>query len=183
MNEKDRIRTSKFLSLVLRHRPGILGLSLEQGGWVAVFDVIEAARGHRHHIDEHTVRQIVESCPKKRFSLSDDGNRIRANYGHSIPVDLDLVPVRPPEILYHGTARHRVESIKGSGINRRKRQYVHLSATRRDAVAIGTRHGEPVVLVVRSLEMHEEGMVFFQTESGIWLTGHVPERFLKGSSL
>jgi putative RNA 2'-phosphotransferase len=177
--ERDLVRLSKFLSLLLRHEPKLAGLSLDRGGWVDVGSLISGSRKAGVDLDRDLLRQVVDHGEKKRFSLSADGQRIKANYGHSIDVDLDLEPREPPEILFHGTARHLVEGIKDQGVVRGGRRYVHLSGNERDAEEVGRRHGEPIVLKIRARSMYADGFEFFLSESGIWLTRAVPPYYVE----
>jgi putative RNA 2'-phosphotransferase len=177
MNER-LVQLSKFLSYVLRHQPQSIGLQLDAAGWARVDELIAAARQSGKALDEGLVRQIVERGDKRRFSLSADGRRIRANYGHSISVDLGLEPVEPPEFLYHGTARRFLETIRREGLHARERNFVHLSPDERTAVQVGARHGRPVVLVVDAGRMHQDGHTFYLSEGGIWLTQWVPVQYI-----
>lgn len=172
--DRDFVRISKFLSLVLRHRPESIGLSLDGYGWADVDDLVRAAAAAGVAIDSETLESIVHESEKKRFTLSDDGKRIKANYGHSIDIDLGLEQREPPELLFHGTATDQVEAIKQEGIGRRGRRYVHLSADDATALEVGRRHGDPVVLKVQARLMHEHGFEFYLSESDIWLTRSVP---------
>jgi len=176
--DRDLVHMSKFLSLVLRHKPEVAGLALEEGGWVKVDDLIHGAKEAGVSLDRELLRFVVEESEKKRFSFSDDGQRIRANYGHSIPIHMDFEPIEPPEFLYHGTAVRFLESIQKNGIAPRGRQYVHLSPDEQTATETGRRHGVPIVLPVQSRFMHENGFHFYHTASGIWLTEKVPPEFV-----
>ncbi len=176
--EKHLVRTSKFLSLVLRHNPQTIGLRLDEGGWARVDELIARARGARVNLTEELLREVVEKNDKKRFALSEDGLRIRASQGHSIAVSLDLDPVEPPEFLYHGTASRFTESIRESGLVRGRRNHVHLSKDERTAVSVGQRHGKPVALVIKAGRMHEEGFQFFLSANGVWLTEKVPADYI-----
>jgi putative RNA 2'-phosphotransferase len=176
--EQRLIKLSKLLSLVLRHNPGVLGLTLDAQGWVAVDDLLAAAQRHGHALDTATLAQIVADNSKQRFAFSPDGTRIRANQGHSIPVELGLEPITPPELLYHGTARHLLTSIRESGLERRSRQHVHLSADTDTATAVGKRHGVPIVLTVAAGAMQAAGFAFYRSANGVWLTDHVPPEYL-----
>ena len=177
MNEQ-LVQLSKFLSYVLRHHPESIGLQLDEGGWVRVDVLLAAAQQAGKTLDEALLRQVVEQGKKRRFSFSEDGRRIRANYGHSIPVDLQLEPAEPSEVLYHGTARRFLDSILREGLHRRGRNYVHLSPDEETAVQVGSRHGRPVVLVVQARRMHQAGHAFYCSPSGIWLTEEVPAQYL-----
>jgi len=171
-------KLSKFLSLVLRHDPARIGLILDDNGWVAVATLLDAAQRHGVALDQATLQQIIAENDKQRFALSADGLRIRASQGHSVAVNLALEPVAPPELLYHGTASRFLESIRQAGLEKRSRQHVHLSGEHNTAVAVGRRHGQPVVLIVRAGEMAAAGFSFFRSENGIWLTDHVPVEYL-----
>jgi putative RNA 2'-phosphotransferase len=169
---------SKFLSLVLRHKPGTIGLELDPGGWAEVDELVAKARGAGVPLSRERIEAIIAQSDKPRFSLSAGGERIRANYGHSIPVYLGLEPRHPPATLYHGTARRFLGSIKEKGLESRGRNYVHLSEDPRTARGVGGRHGKPVVLEIRAAEMHARGFSFYQSGEGMWLTEKVPPAFL-----
>lgn len=171
------IPASKFLSLVLRHRPDLIGLSLDAAGWAEIEELIRLSRAHRP-LARELIEAVVASSDKQRFAISEDGKRIRANQGHSIDVDLALEVVAPPERLYHGTAARFVEAIRREGLSRRSRHHVHLSADVDTARRVGARHGKPVVLVVRATEMAAAGHVFHRSANGVWLTDAVPVAFI-----
>jgi putative RNA 2'-phosphotransferase len=177
--DRDIVQISKFLSLVLRHEPEIVGQKLDKGGWLEVADLIRGAKAAGVDLTPEILACAARGTDKKRFTLSEDGLRIKANYGHSIPVDLDLEPAEPPELLFHGTAARFLDPIRDEGISRRGRHYVHLSGDEASAVEIGKRHGEPVVLKVQAGRMHREGYEFFLSESGIWLTRSVPPNYVE----
>ena len=172
------LRMSKFLSLVLRHKPELIGLTLDQNGWAGVEDLIRLANQHGTRLTRPLLMQVVADNEKKRFALSDNGERIRASQGHSVKVDLGLPPALPPEILYHGTASRSLESILAGGLNSANRQHVHLSTDVATAIRVGQRHGIPVVLVIRSGEMAAAGHTFFLSANGVWLTERVPMEFI-----
>lgn len=176
----DRLtRTSKFLSYVLRHNPGALGLDLEPGGWADVETLIERARADGRSLSRSRLEHVVAAGEKTRFALSADGSKIRANYGHSIEVDLDLTPTPPPDRLYHGTARDALSAIRDEGLRPQARQYVHLSTTTEAASAVGRRHGTPVVLTVDAPALHEAGHTLYRSTEAVWLTRRVPSAFLR----
>jgi putative RNA 2'-phosphotransferase len=175
---EDLVRVSKFLSWILRHDPDEIGVTLDEGGWVEVDTLMARARQAGVVLDEATLQRVAAGDDKQRFSLSEDGRRLRANYGHSIPVDLGLEPVAPPEHLYHGTARHFLASIQRTGLVRRGRNYVHLSPDEDTARGVGQRHGEPVILVVEAERMHRHGHLFYCATDGTWLTEGVPVGYL-----
>lgn len=171
------VSTSKFLSLVLRHQPEVIGLILDDSGWADIDTLIRLSQAHKP-LTRALIEQVVQANSKQRFAISDDGRRIRANQGHSIEVDLDLVPVTPPTLLYHGTATRFVDAIRREGLVKRSRQHVHLSADADTATAVGARHGKPAVLIVRAGEMAAAGHAFFRSENGVWLTDAVPVGFI-----
>lgn len=170
--------TSKFLSWALRHGADDLGLEPDAGGWVLLDDLLEAARGAGRSLSREQVRRVVEEGDKRRFQLGPHGRRIRARYGHSIPVDLGLEPVEPPEELFHGTAERFLESIRRHGLRAGNRRHVHLSPDRGTARQVGGRHGRPVILVVRARELYRAGHPFFQPTEEVWLTDCVPPGYL-----
>src|SRR5262245_3193609 len=150
MTDKEIIRTSKFLSLILRHEPERVGLKLGEGGWVNVNDLLQAVNGHGVTLTLDQLKEVVETNTKKRFALSEDGQRIRASQGHSVEVDLQYTPQPPPELLYHGTATRFLAEIRRDGLQRMGRHDVHLSADTTQTNQIGSRHGKPVLLTIRA---------------------------------
>jgi putative RNA 2'-phosphotransferase len=176
--DKTLVKTSKFLSLVLRHEPEAIGLKLDEQGWADVQDLIDRMRQKNHAIDLAVLTKVVESNDKQRFSFNDDRTRIRANQGHSIEIDLALNPLKPPDVLYHGTAIRFLEAIRQKGLVKGARRHVHLSADEQTASKVGQRHGKPVVLVVRSGAMHSAAIQFFRAANGVWLTEHVPNGYI-----
>jgi putative RNA 2'-phosphotransferase len=175
---RNRVAASKFLSLLLRHKPQEVGLSLDAGGWAGIEDIVRLTSGRRTPLTRKLIEEITATSEKKRFIISDDGNRIRANQGHSIAVNLNLEPQNPPEALFHGTATRYIESILRQGLVKGNRQYVHLSPDRSTAEQVGRRHGKPVILNIAAQAMQASGYVFFLSVNGVWLTEHVPARFL-----
>ncbi|MGQ9482194.1 RNA 2'-phosphotransferase [Chloroflexus sp.] len=165
--QHELTRISKFLSLVLRHRPEQIGLSLDQHGWAEVDELIRCANRHGLPLSRAQLEQVVAENDKQRFAFSADGRRIRANQGHSLPVDLQLTPAQPLPVLYHGTAERFVESIKRDGLLPGKRQYVHLSQDEATALTVGQRHGRPVVLTVHAAAMTAAGYVFYVSANGV----------------
>ncbi|GAB4502768.1 MAG: RNA 2'-phosphotransferase [Anaerolineales bacterium] len=172
------VRASKFLCLVLRHQPHKHGVTIDEHGWAQIDDVIRAVNRVGMPLTPQTLEQIVNENDKKRFAISADGRAIRARYGHSIAVDLELAPLEPPQQLYHGTAERFIESIRAEGLKPGSRQFVHLSEDVQTAGAVGKRHGIPVVLTVNSNAMYRDGFAFFRSENGVWLTGRVPVEYL-----
>jgi putative RNA 2'-phosphotransferase len=168
--------TSKFLSLVLRHKPSLIGVRLDQAGWVEVPVLLDAMRRHGRAISAVDLERIVRTDAKGRYALED--GRIRANQGHSVRVDLGLEPAEPPAQLFHGTPVRNVEAILREGLRRGQRQHVHLSADPRTAAAVGARRGSSAVLAVDAEAMHRDGHVFFRSANGVWLVDHVPPHYL-----
>jgi len=179
MTEKEIIKTSKFLSLVLRHEPGRVGLTLGEAGWVGVEELLQAVNRHGVALTLDDLRHVVATSDKKRFAFSEDGLRIRASQGHSIEVDLQYLPETPPEILYHGTATRFLASIRQHGLQKMERHDVHLSAETKLTLQVGGRHGKPVLLTIRAGEMHRAGFVFRCSANGVWLVDHVPSQFIQ----
>jgi putative RNA 2'-phosphotransferase len=179
MNEKETTRISKFLSLVLRHQPQLIGITLNEQGWVSVDELLQQAKKHGQLITPETLNHVVDTNAKKRFAFSANKQQIRASQGHSVEVELGYEPQVPPEVLYHGTGSQSVESILKTGLERRNRQHVHLSADTDTAIKVGSRHGKPAVLSVLAGEMHGKGYVFYLSANGVWLTDEVPAEFLR----
>lgn len=180
MNAKTRNETSKFLSYVLRHEPQAIDLQLDSEGWADIDALIVGAAKDGRQLDRALIQAVVSSSDKKRFSLSDDGQRIRAVQGHSTTsVSLQHAEKTPPDTLYHGTATRFLESILQQGLLPGSRHHVHLSQDISTAIAVGQRYGTPVVLNVDAREMHRQGFTFFQAENGVWLTASVPVEFVR----
>lgn len=179
IDKKQHTKLSRFLSLVLRHKPEEIGLNLDTNGWADVKELITKMNAYGKAIDFETLELIIDTNDKKRFSLSEDKTRIRANQGHSIKIDLGYEAKIPPAVLYHGTGSKFVDSIYKSGIKKKNRHHVHLSPDIATARTVGQRHGQPVIFEVATGLMHKEGFVFYESENGVWLTEEVPVRFLK----
>ena len=169
--------TSRFISLILRHKPEIIGITLDEHGWANVKDLIEGIKKTRP-IDMDMLEEIVRTDNKQRYSFNEDKTLIRANQGHSIPVDVELKKAVPPDILYHGTGEKYVSSIDKEGLLPKSRLYVHLSKDEETAVNVGKRHGKPVIYKVDARKMQEDGFEFFLSVNGVWLTKEVPVRYL-----
>lgn len=178
MTSDRAVRLSKTLARVLRHAPHEFGLDLAPGGWVPVDALLSALRERGTRLDLDGLRALVRDDDKERYTLDETRGLIRANQGHSVPVDLQLEAAEPPDLLYHGTPGRSVEVILQGGLSRMRRHHVHLSADVPTAVRVGTRRGEAVVLVVAARAMREAGFVFFRSSNGVWLVDEVPARFL-----
>ena len=172
-------KTSKLLSLILRHQPEVADISLDEEGWANLSQLINNINQKFHPVDEALIQQVVATSDKQRFALSDDGTRIRANQGHSVSVDLKLSPLSPPEVLYHGTVSKFVQAIRSEGLQKMQRQHVHLSAEQRTATQVGGRRGVPVILTVQAQRMAQEGYQFYQSKNGVWLTEQVPADYIQ----
>jgi putative RNA 2'-phosphotransferase len=179
MDPKRLVKVSKYLSKHLRHEPERLGLTLAPGGWVEVDALLRACDAHHFALTRAELNEVVAKNDKQRFSFDDSGTRIRANQGHSTAVDLQLEAVVPPAVLYHGTAARQVSPILESGLNKMARHHVHLSATVPTAIAVGSRHGKPVVLEVDAAGMARDGFPFYRSANGVWLADEVPPRYLR----
>ena len=178
MNDKQRTRVSKFLSKHLRHDPGGIGLTLEAGGWVTVDALLEGCRRAGVPLTRDDLAEIVASSDKQRFAFDETGDRIRANQGHSVEVDLQLDPAEPPAVLYHGTGSASVEAILRDGLRKMRRHHVHLSPDVDTATRVGARHGRPAILTVDAAAMRRAGHVFYVSANGVWLTDEVPPQYL-----
>ncbi|MEC3874226.1 RNA 2'-phosphotransferase [Chryseobacterium salviniae] len=178
MNEKHNKKTSKFLSLVLRHQPEVINLNVDEKGWAGVEELKEKSAENNIYFTLEELDEIVETNDKKRFIFNEDKTKIRANQGHSIVVDLALKPQQPPEFLYHGTAENNVNSILEKGIEKRNRQHVHLSSDKDTASKVGMRHGKPILLTIMTGKMHQDGIVFYLSENNVWLTDFVDPEYI-----
>ncbi|HZH91785.1 MAG TPA: RNA 2'-phosphotransferase [Pyrinomonadaceae bacterium] len=172
------VSVSKFLSRVLRHQPGRVGIELDRAGWVAVADLLAACRAHNFPLTREELEVVVRDNDKKRFAFDEDGTRIRASQGHSVRVELGYAPLAPPPVLYHGTASHLLASIRERGLVKGRRHHIHLSADAATAAKVGARHGKPHLIRVESGRMHADGYEFYRSENGVWLAEHVPAKYL-----
>ena len=176
-NQNELTKTSRFLCLVLRHKPSAAHISLDEHGWAIVKDLIVGVN-KTHPIDMELLEEIVRTDEKNRYSFNEDHTKIRANQGHSIPVDVELKEAPPPEILYHGTGEKYEQSILTYGLLAKSRLYVHLSAEYDTALKVGARHGQAIVFQVDAFAMHRDGYRFFVSENGVWLCSYVPNIYL-----
>ncbi|GAA4343808.1 RNA 2'-phosphotransferase [Flaviaesturariibacter amylovorans] len=173
------VRISKFLSLVLRHDPARIGITLDAGGWTPVDELLRCLTAAGMPLTRASLDALVATNPKQRFAYNDDRTCIRASQGHSVPVALGYEPLPPPEVLYHGTANRFLEAILREGLNPGARHGVHLSADVATARSVGGRHGTPVVLEVAAAAMAADGFSFTRSENGVWITDAVPPQYLK----
>lgn len=182
--KEENVRLSRFLSLILRHNPGAIGIEIEKiGGWADVNALMDGinAKG-KFRVDRPLLEKIVATDSKGRYSFNADGTKIRANQGHSIDVVIEMEHRRPPEFLYHGTAWRFMPSIKAKGLLPGSRNYVHLSPDYETAVKVGFRHSKPeapVVLIIQAVQMAEEGYDFMISDNGVWQISHVPSQYIE----
>lgn len=180
MNEKQKTSKGKFLSLILRHQPETIGLTLDEAGWASVDELLAKLAAHKKPLSRAELEELVITNNKQRYSFNADQTKIRANQGHSLPtVDLGLEPLEPPAILYHGTASRFVEVILQEGLTPRSRQHVHLSKDTETATQVGMRHGKPVILLVDAQQMQLDRFEFYCSANSVWLTEKVPAIYLK----
>jgi putative RNA 2'-phosphotransferase len=178
MDDRTRTSLSKFLALVLRHAPEKIGIELNAQGWVAIESLLGQCRAHGKDISRAMLDEVVETSPKRRFAISEDGLMIRASQGHSVEVELGYEPATPPEVLFHGTVASNLESIKAGGLSKMQRHHVHLSFDAQTARTVGARRGKPVVLRIAAGRMHGDGYSFFLSANGVWLTERVPPQYI-----
>lgn len=178
MEEQHKKHVSKFLSLILRHKPETIDLELDENGWADVKELMMKMAQHQCVFTKDELEEVVATNDKKRFAFNETHTRIRASQGHSLSVDLSLKESEPPEFLYHGTAERFLEVIKQEGLMKMSRQHVHLSSDKETATKVGGRHGKPVVLRVNSGLMHKDGIPFYLSENNVWLTDAVPVQYI-----
>ncbi|AZA81340.1 RNA 2'-phosphotransferase [Chryseobacterium lactis] len=178
MNEIEKKKISKFLSLILRHQPESIGLKLDESGWANVEELKTKSAQKRIYFTTEELDEVVETNNKKRFAFNEDKTMIRASQGHSIDIDLAIEAQQPPEFLYHGTAESNISSILDQGIQKRNRQHVHLSADKETATKVGMRHGKPVILTIRTGKMYEDGLSFYLSANEVWLTDFVDAKYI-----
>ncbi len=160
---------SKHLAYLLRH-----SFVPDNSGWI---DVATLVREYGYSTDE--LEEIVTTDVKNRYEFSEDKIKIRARQGHSNHVEIGFAEMIPPDVLYHGTSTSKFELILKDGIRPMSRQYVHLSSTIEVATKVGQRHGKPIVLIVDAAAMYRDGIKFFLSSNGVWLTAHVAPQYLK----
>ncbi|MFK7883144.1 MAG: RNA 2'-phosphotransferase [Phycisphaerales bacterium] len=178
MNASETVRVSKRLSYVLRHQPDSVGLVLDDAGWVDVSALLDALSAHGPEVSAEMLRHVVVTNSKQRFEFDANETRIRARQGHSVEVRLGYEPISPPAVLYHGTPDQSLASVLATGLDKRARHHVHLSADQATTIEAARRRGKPVLLAIDAAAMDADGHVFFRAENGVWLTDHVPVRYL-----
>lgn len=169
---------SKFLSLVLRHKPDTIGIVLDRNGWVSVEELLAKSADYGLRLSRTELEEIVETNDKKRFAFSEDKTRIRANQGHSVEVELELEAAEPPERLFHGTVERFLGSIRTEGLKKMNRHHVHLSKDKETAEKVGDRRGEAIILTISSGDMFKDGHTFYLSENRVWLTDTVPVKYI-----
>jgi putative RNA 2'-phosphotransferase len=175
---KDVKSTSKFLSLVLRHQPEKIGLTMDSAGWVSVEELLQKLKKHGKGISMDFLKEVVDTNDKKRFAFNESFTMIRASQGHSVEVDLEYVATEPPEYLYHGTVGKFIGLIKEGGLKKMNRTHVHLSKDLETATKVGSRRGNPVILSVRAGDMHRAGFEFYLSANNVWLCDAVPPEYI-----
>lgn len=179
MDDRRRVRVSKYLAKHLRHKPERLELALQPGGWVQIDQLLEACRTRGMVIGRAELEEVVATSDKRRFAIDPSGERIRAQQGHSVPVDLGYEPTVPPGLLYHGTARASLDAIFADGLERGRRHQVHLSPDVETARRVGARHGRPAVLEVDAAGLHRDGVPLYLSGNDVWLVDEVPPAYLR----
>jgi len=177
--DRNKTALSKYLSFVLRHDPTSAGLELDASGWVAVDALLAACNAAGRAITRAVLDDLVATSPKQRFAFSADGTQIRASQGHSVEVDLAYAPAEPPDVLFHGTVAESLEAIRASGLEKRSRHHVHLSADIATAQTVGGRRGKPIVLRIKAKDAHRAGHVFYLSANGVWLVDAVPPALIE----
>lgn len=181
MNKFDR-KMSRILSLVLRHEPHSIGMSLDEDGWAGIDDLIEGLRKDGKKIDREILERVVEGGAEKRFIFSEDGLMVRAIEGHSVSINVTLQEMEPPTWLFHGTSVAAMERIEGEGLLAKQRDHVHLSDNKPSAGKVAERKGKPVVLEVAAGLMFKNGFIFYRASNGVWMTSHVPPDYINKRS-
>jgi putative RNA 2'-phosphotransferase len=181
MTEKERIKLSKKMSYALRHRPDEFGLELKEGGWVGLIELAKALG-----VVPAAISEVVTTPSDKVRFIIEQRNFwpcIRAAQGHSIDIDLQLKPVEPPDMLFHGTYVGVLDKIFDTGLKKMGRTHVHLSSSTTAAIEVGARRGKPVLIQVNSLKAHMEGIKFYLADNGVWLSDDIPPEYLTATYL
>ena len=173
------VRLSRFMSLVLRHEPEAAGVALDAHGWAEVSALIAGARARGVPLTAEALERVVRTNDKRRFELSDDGRRIRARQGHSVPIDLGLAPTEPLATLYHGTVAAVLPTIRREGLRPMARQHVHRCSDVETARRVGSRRGSPLVLEIDAAALHARGVAFYLTANDVWLADAIPPEAIR----
>lgn len=176
--EQQLKHISKLMSLVLRHQPEAIGLHVNENGWASVEELIQKINESGTTVNFDIIKTVVNTNDKKRFAFNNDNTMIRASQGHSIEVELNLKPITPPDVLFHGTASRFVKSILKDGLIKQQRQHVHLSQNKETATAVGARHGKPVILTIDAKAMVNDNFLFFLSDNNVWLVDSVPVQYI-----
>lgn len=176
---KNCTKISKYISLILRHKPEVIGIELDRNGWCDIDALIEGINKSGELITRDILESIVINDDKQRYSIDNEKNRIRANQGYSISVDIELELRVPPTVLYHGTVGKFISSIKEQGLVKGQRQYVHLSQYSKTAVTVGKRRGIPIILEIDSKRIHEDDYKFYISSNNVWLCDHIPRAYIQ----
>ncbi len=179
MKAIDLKHKSKFLSLVLRHNPAMIDLNIDRNGWADVEELIQKSRLKKVKLTYEILDVVVKTKGKQQFEYNEDMTRIRAFQGYPSSNDIALKAVEPPYKLYHGTSIDNVDSIEKSGIEKRSKQYVHLSIDRATAINVGARHGKPSVLIIDAEQMYLDGLKFYHSKNDVWLTDYIDPKYIK----
>lgn len=180
--DKKHILLGKTLSYILRHNPAHIQLEVDSSGWADVDDLIKKMKEKGYDITLNLLNEIVNTNEKKRYIFNANKTKIRANQGHSIQINLNLKPITPPSLLYHGTSKKYIENIQSEGLLKQKRHHVHLSEYKDVALTVGKRRGKPIILTIHSEQMHHDGYTFYRSENNVWLTDHVPASYINFSA-
>lgn len=179
MNENQKTKISKFLSLVLRHKPDVIGLRLDENGWSNIEELLAKSAKNGNSFTRKELEEVVETNDKRRFSFDESETKIRANQGHSLKVELEFEERIPPKYLNHGTAEKNLGLIFNNGLQKMNRHHVHLSADIETAQNVGIRHGKPIIFQIDTEKMLAENFKFFISANGVWLVDEVPPKFLE----
>lgn len=175
----DFVKMGKYISLILRHKPEIINLKIDEHGWANVDELLKGINNSGRYISKEMLNMIVETNDKKRYQYNNDHTKIRANQGHSIRVDVELHEKVPPDVLYHGTAQEYLDKIRKSGIRKMNRLYVHLSKDMETAMRVGKRHGQPIVLIFNTKAMINDGYKFYYSNNGVWLCDNIAYSYIE----
>lgn len=175
----DFVKMGKYISLILRHKPEIINLKIDEHGWANVDELLKGINDSGRYISKEMLNMIVETNDKKRYQYNNDHTKIRANQGHSIRVDVELHEKVPPDVLYHGTAQEYLDKIRKSGIRKMNRLYVHLSKDMETAMRVGKRHGQPIVLIINTKAMINDGYKFYYSNNGVWLCDDIAYSYIE----